>query len=67
MLRSGYYGYVKRMDFPTKDLALAEKIRESQDKCGKTYGYRRIQNPISSKCRKIVAVFVQHVKNIKYN
>ena len=40
--RSGYYDYVKRMDIPAKDLSLAEKIRECQDKCGKTYGYRRV-------------------------
>ena len=41
--RSGYYDYVKRIDVPAKDLPLAEKIRECQDKCGKTYGYRRVQ------------------------
>jgi len=40
--RSGYYDYVKRMDIPAKDLPLAEKIRECQTKCGKTYGYRRV-------------------------
>ena len=40
--RSGYYDYVKRMDMPAKDLPLAEKIKECQDKCGKTYGYRRV-------------------------
>ena len=40
--RSGYYDYVKRMDIPAKDLALAEKIRECQEKRGKTYGYRRV-------------------------
>ena len=40
--RSGYYDYVKRMDMPAKYLALAEKIEECQDKCGKTYGYRRV-------------------------
>lgn len=40
--RSGYYDYVKRMNIPAKDLPLAEKIRECQDKCGKTYGYRRV-------------------------
>ena len=40
--RSGYYDYVKRMDIPVKDLPLAEKIRECQEKCGKTYGYRRV-------------------------
>ena len=40
--RSGYYGYVKRIDIPDRDLTLAEKIKECQDKCGKTYGYRRV-------------------------
>lgn len=40
--RSGYYGYVTRMDIPAWDLPLAEKIRECQDECGKTYGYRRV-------------------------
>lgn len=40
--RSGYYDFVKRMDIPAKDLPLAEKIRECQEKCGKTYGYRRV-------------------------
>ena len=40
--RSGYYDYVKRMDTPAKDLPLAEKIKECQDKCGRTYGYRRV-------------------------
>ena len=40
--RSCYYGYVSRMDIPALDLPLAEKIRECQDKCGRTYGYRRV-------------------------
>ena len=40
--RSGYYGYVSRMDIPAWDMPLAEKIRECQDECGKTYGYRRV-------------------------
>lgn len=40
--RSGYYAYVSRMELPSKDLPLAEKIRECQDKCCKTYGYRRV-------------------------
>ena len=40
--RSGYYGYIFRIDIPAKDLPLAEKIRECQEKCGKTYGYRRV-------------------------
>ena len=37
--RSGYCGYVSRIDIPSKDLPLAEKC---QEKCGKTYGYRRV-------------------------
>ena len=40
--RSGYYGYVARMNIPAKDLDLANKIQECQEKCGKTYGYRRV-------------------------
>ena len=40
--RSGYYGYVARMDMAARDLPLAEKIRECQNECGKTYGYRRV-------------------------
>ena len=40
--RSGYYDYVKRMDIPSRDLPLAEKIIECQTKHGKTYGYRRV-------------------------
>ena len=40
--RSGYYDYMKRMDKPDRDRALAEKIWECQDKYGKTYGYRRV-------------------------
>ena len=40
--RSGYYDYVKRMDFPAKDLPLAEQIRECQIQCRNTSGYRRV-------------------------
>lgn len=40
--RSGYYCFVNRIDTPSKDLPLAKKIQECQDKCGKTYGYRRV-------------------------
>ncbi len=40
--RSGYYAYVSRMDIPAKDLPLAEKIMNCQEKSGKTYGYRRV-------------------------
>ena len=47
--RSGYYGYVKRMDIPAKDLPLAERIRECQSECGKTYGYRRVHTWLERK------------------
>ena len=40
--RSGYYGFVTRMDIPAFDLPLAEKIKECQEECGRTYGYRRV-------------------------
>ena len=38
--RSGYYSFVKRMNRPEKDAALAETIRQQQGKCFHTYGYR---------------------------
>ena len=40
--RSGYYGYLKRMGEPQRDEPLAEMIRECQERCSKTYGYRRV-------------------------
>ena len=40
--RSGYYGYVKQMDKPDKDAALAEKLKQQQEHCFQTYGYRRM-------------------------
>ena len=47
--RSGYYGYVSRMDIPAEDLPLAEKIKECQSECGKTYGYRRVHTWLERK------------------
>ena len=40
--RSGYYAFVKRIGQPERDAALAEKIRECQNKTDLTYGYRRV-------------------------
>lgn len=40
--RSGYYGYIKRMNKPNKDLLLVNLIKECQQGCRKTYGYRRV-------------------------
>ena len=41
--RSGYYDYIKRMNRPAHDQALADKIAQCQSRVGKTYGYRRMQ------------------------
>ena len=40
--RSGYYGFVKHRRIPQRDMALAELVLECQQRCGKTYGYRRV-------------------------
>ena len=40
--RSGYYGFVRRMGKPAKDLELSELIRECQVETKQTYGYRRV-------------------------
>ena len=40
--RSGYYDFVHRMGRPEKDAALAEEIRQRQEKSFQTYGYRRM-------------------------
>ena len=40
--RSGYYDYVKHISRPEKDAALAEEIRQQQEKSFNTYGYRRM-------------------------
>ena len=41
--RSGYYDYIKRMDKPDRDEALAAEIARCQEHSWKTYGYRRVQ------------------------
>ena len=40
--RSGYYDFVKRLNWPAHDVVLADIIRKQQEKCDKTYGYRRM-------------------------
>ena len=40
--RSGYYDFIKRMNKPDRDEALAREISECQRGCRKTYGYRRV-------------------------
>ena len=41
--RSGYYDYLKRMDKPDRDEALAAEVSCCQEHSRKTYGYRRVQ------------------------
>lgn len=38
--KSGYYSFVKRMSRPEKDAVLSGIVRQQQDKCFHTYGYR---------------------------
>ena len=51
--RSGYYGFVQRLDKPDKDAALAEEIHQQQQHCHNTYGYRRMHLALAAKgiCR----------------
>ena len=65
--RSGYYGFVDRMDMPAKDLPLAEKIRECQDQTHSTYGYRRVQIWLESNgihCNPKTVLRVMHKYNL---
>ena len=47
--RSGYYSFVQRLDKPDKDAALAEEIRQQQQRCQNTYGYRRMHLALAAK------------------
>ena len=40
--RSGYYDYVKRIHHPDRNAELVNLIREQQESCNRTYGYRRM-------------------------
>jgi len=40
--RSGYYDFVRRMDTPDRDDAVAKAIMQCQEHSRKTYGYRRV-------------------------
>ena len=42
VFQRGYYDFVIRLGKPEQDAALARKIEEYQNKCDKTYGYRRV-------------------------
>lgn len=47
--RSGYYDFIRRLNRPEKDAALAEEIRQLRDKSFGTYGYRRMQIALTAK------------------
>jgi transposase InsO family protein len=53
--KSGYYDFIKRMDAPDRDEALAAHIAECQAACRKTYGYRRVH------------IWLERVKHIRRN
>lgn len=40
--KSGYYDFCKRIGRPEADQELAELLRSQQERCRKTYGYRRM-------------------------
>ena len=40
--RSGYYAFVRHLDRPEKDAALAEVIAQQRERSFRTYGYRRM-------------------------
>jgi putative transposase len=40
--RSGYYGFIRKKDKPSKDSPLAQLVAQCQVRCLKTYGYRRV-------------------------
>ena len=42
--RSGYYDYVKRKGQPQKDAPVVAMLRQHQERCHQTYGYRRMHH-----------------------
>lgn len=64
--RSGYYDFVKRMEIPDRDLALAKEIEICQKECGKTYGYRRVHLWLERKEKHLNPKTILKVMN-KYN
>lgn len=47
--RSGYYDFIRRLGREEKDAELAEIIRNQQERCFRTYGYRRMWLWLESK------------------
>lgn len=65
--RSGYYGFIHRMDKPDRNKKLAAEIAVCQEKSNWTYGYRRVHLWLQKKCNLYLnPKTVLHVMN-KYN
>ncbi len=64
--RSGYYGYVKRMDKPEKHLEAVKEIAECQHSTRQTYGYRRVTIWLKNKGIKLNPKTILRLMN-KYN
>ena len=64
--RSGYYGFVKRMDKPEKHLEAVKEISECQQATRQTYGYRRVAIYLENKGIKLNPKTILRLMN-KYN
>ena len=64
--RSGYYGFVKRMDTPEKHLDVIKEIAECQRATRQTYGYRRVTIWLKNKGIKLNPKTILRLMN-KYN
>lgn len=64
--RSGYYGFVKRMDKPEKHLEVVKEITECQRATRQTYGYRRVTIWLEKKGIKLNPKTILRLMN-KYN
>ena len=47
--RSGYYGYVRMIGQPERNADLVNLIRQQQEMCNRTYGYRRMWKWLKTK------------------
>lgn len=64
--RSGYYGFVKRMDKSEKHLEALKEISECQQATRQTYGYRRVAICLENKGIKLNPKTILRLMN-KYN
>lgn len=65
--RSGYYGFIHRMDKPDRNEKLVAEIAVCQEESNRTYGYRRVHLWLQKKCNLYLnPKTVLHLMN-KYN